>query len=209
MKVKYASHIGGRLEQQDSFCVSCDSGDEGFVIVADGMGGHRDGKVASNLAVTAAKMCLERGDSLHETIEHTNGMIRALQPLPNRDSGMYPGTTINLVTWKRNKLSILTVGDSPIYQQTKKGLFMVNILHNNWAGGISSCLGAGFDRVPETYGCELEMKLDEKLFITTDGCDPWFNDESQCSESVEEIVVWCGIRNKAADNATCVMLSLS
>jgi PPM family protein phosphatase len=51
-----ASDIGGRSEQQDCLeMLSLDSGDTHLVVVADGMGGHRDGALAARTVIEIAR----------------------------------------------------------------------------------------------------------------------------------------------------------
>jgi serine/threonine protein phosphatase PrpC len=51
-----ASDIGGRSEQQDCLeMLSLNSGDTHLVVVADGMGGHRDGALAARTVIETAR----------------------------------------------------------------------------------------------------------------------------------------------------------
>jgi len=57
-----ASDIGGRSEQQDCLeMLSLNSGDTHLVVVADGMGGHRDGALAARTVIETARRRFNTG----------------------------------------------------------------------------------------------------------------------------------------------------
>jgi len=56
------SNIGGRSEQQDCLdLLSLDGGDSHLVVVADGMGGHRDGALAARTVIETARRRFNAG----------------------------------------------------------------------------------------------------------------------------------------------------
>lgn len=55
-KAEY-SHIGGRNINEDSFCCEIGNGQCAYAVVADGLGGHGDGGIASKIAVRYLSQC--------------------------------------------------------------------------------------------------------------------------------------------------------
>lgn len=107
-----------RPVNQDSFLAT-----DGLAIVADGMGGHRGGEVASAIAVTSLRAAFAEStlESLTEGVAHANAEIRAQAVNDPSLHGM--GTTlcaIAIIDHDDNgvageKLAIVNVGDSRGY----------------------------------------------------------------------------------------------
>lgn len=106
----------GRLREvnQDSFLAT-----DGLAVVADGMGGHRGGEVASAIAVTTLRQSFGEAtiDSLTAGVAEANGDIRARSVAEPDLHGM--GTTLCALAIIEDKgvekLAIVNVGDSRAY----------------------------------------------------------------------------------------------
>lgn len=129
IEFSYKTDIGKvRTNNEDNLLVEPKLG---LAIVADGMGGHKSGEIASKLAVQVTK---EKYESLHyaklkpspynkEFSLETNQLLFAAQ-LANKvvyeaaisgseTKGM--GTTLSAILLNKNKISFVHVGDSRIY----------------------------------------------------------------------------------------------
>ncbi len=91
---------------------------QAFVIVADGMGGHRAGEVASQLACKALHIQLQKitwnKAQLIATIEEVNRSVYKTAQSHIEYQGM--GTTIVLACINQDQLIVAHVGDSRCYQ---------------------------------------------------------------------------------------------
>jgi len=87
-------------------------------MVADGMGGHRAGEIASNITVTELRQSLVDNQwdesRLISTIQQINLSIYKQAEENNRYQGM--GTTLVLACIEKNSLLVAHVGDSRCYQ---------------------------------------------------------------------------------------------
>ncbi len=105
------THVGGRSNNEDSF-KACKSSKGLLLVVADGLGGHDSGEVASSLAVDS--LCndfkLETFD-LEEAIRSVNQKIVEKQ----NETGLKMKTTIAVALIKEDKSSFAHIGDSRIY----------------------------------------------------------------------------------------------
>ncbi|HEX6009635.1 MAG TPA: protein phosphatase 2C domain-containing protein, partial [Actinomycetota bacterium] len=82
--------------------------------VADGMGGHRGGEVASNLALqTVEQMFAERQGTLTEQVERANRAVFERSQSDRDVSGM--GTTLTAALIEGGAVRLAHVGDSRAY----------------------------------------------------------------------------------------------
>lgn len=98
-----------RTRNEDNLVV--DEG-TGLYLVADGMGGHAHGDLASQMAVDSIKEAIESGGPLVEAIEWANHRIRG-------ESGGGPaamGTTICAALFRDRHYELAWVGDSRAYR---------------------------------------------------------------------------------------------
>ena len=112
-----------RKNNQDAFAVGEDIG---LVVVADGMGGHRAGEVASRIAVETVHQVLarenwdEEGDEMQTllklgaAVEKANEAIRLKAEYEPDMQGM--GTTIVAVLFRLKRVFVAHVGDSRLYR---------------------------------------------------------------------------------------------
>lgn len=86
----------------------------GLVAVADGMGGHRAGEVASATALEALRAAVHRGHPLREAMEEANEAVFTKSLTDDEVGGM--GTTLTAATLAAgNTLLVGHVGDSRAY----------------------------------------------------------------------------------------------
>ncbi len=133
MKLKWgaSTDVGMvRMQNEDSFMA-----DEGLYVVADGMGGHNAGEVASALAVTTvrsgAKGGLSSGEQLRELVQQANSAIYTASLDDSTQSGM--GTTLTAVAVVPGdvlRVAVANVGDSRTYLWRQGHLRAITIDHS-------------------------------------------------------------------------------
>lgn len=113
ISVSYYSEIGGRAKNEDAVSL-LESGDSVLALVADGLGGHSNGEIASALAVkTINGMIIQKSvsvKSLRDAIEQANELIWH----EHGNSGMK--STIAAVWMEGSCAVAASVGDTRIYQ---------------------------------------------------------------------------------------------
>jgi PPM family protein phosphatase len=110
VSVGAATDIGQVREgNEDSYLIV-----EPLYAVADGMGGHRGGEVASNLALETVQGMFERREgSLAEQVAEANRAVFDRSQSDRRVSGM--GTTLTAARVDGNRVHLVHVGDSRAY----------------------------------------------------------------------------------------------
>jgi serine/threonine protein phosphatase PrpC len=129
MQYTFLKDIGGRAEQQDSVSIFTLE-KQIFMVVADGMGGHKGGAVASStLLKIAENSFLFHNNSINSSpkeffnkiIEETKEALREKSYAQNID----PNTTVIFALIVKNTLYYAYIGDSRLYlfEKKKKLLF--------------------------------------------------------------------------------------
>ena len=113
ISVSYYSEIGGRKRNEDAVSMH-ESNDSIIGIVADGLGGHAGGEIASKIAINAINLEIAHKpiavQSLKKSIEIANKLI--VQDAEN----LSMKTTIAVVWFDEKNALTANVGDTRIYQ---------------------------------------------------------------------------------------------
>ncbi|MCB9791321.1 MAG: Stp1/IreP family PP2C-type Ser/Thr phosphatase [Alphaproteobacteria bacterium] len=132
----YAATDVGKVREQneDSFLVDLDEDGGGVFAVADGMGGHAAGEVASRIAVDTVREILlgsrdpeetvlaepgmqDRSDELRERLRYAmnQSSVRIRREIERRPSYQGMGTTLVVVVVESEQVHLAHVGDSRAY----------------------------------------------------------------------------------------------
>lgn len=105
------THVGlQRTNNEDCFLSSAPLG---LWLVADGMGGHAAGEVASDIAANTTKRFLQKGHSLPDAVQAAH--LAILHAAENGIGGQGMGSTIVALHSKNNYFEVAWVGDSRAY----------------------------------------------------------------------------------------------
>ncbi|HSW30638.1 MAG TPA: protein phosphatase 2C domain-containing protein [Longimicrobiales bacterium] len=118
---------GRRPYQEDSIHVGELTDGRLLVAVADGMGGHAAGEVASALALETLKASLEAGIELGEAFRLANQQVHAKSKEPGKQ-GM--GTTMVAVLVDGDRYQVANVGDSRGYRLSAGGIERITQDHS-------------------------------------------------------------------------------
>ena len=123
-----AQHQGARPYQEDAWALRTLADGALLAVLADGMGGHAGGAVASRLAVGAFLMAMESGGSLREALDAAN---RAIGEGAQRDARLANmGSTLVGAVVTDDEVRWISVGDSPFYLATGAEVERLNADHS-------------------------------------------------------------------------------
>ena len=152
-----SQYDGARDYQEDAYLITHMTDKDGkpsaLVIVADGMGGHAAGNVASNMAVQAFSKHVSSnyptehpGEVLHQAVLKANSSIRETVKETPALAGM--GCTMVAAILEGNNLWWASVGDSHLYLLRNKELSKKNADHS-YGGFLDRMAAAGTPVEPE------------------------------------------------------------
>jgi PPM family protein phosphatase len=229
------THQGRRSTNEDALLVDLD---RGLLVVADGMGGHNAGEVASALAVNVIREVFESSGTpptetlLVRAVQIANERILAAAAEQPAHSGM--GTTVVAVLILDTRAFYTSVGDSRVYlwrsghltQLTRDDSWLAETLEG--AGEYAQDIGAHPMRHVLTKVVGLRPELDatasecplgagDSLLLCSDGVHGAVPHELLASmmssqrgvEDVAQNVVRSAIARGATDNVTAVVARIA
>jgi protein phosphatase len=226
-----ATHPGRRPTNEDSLLVDAK---RGLFIVADGMGGHNAGEVASDLAVkTIGKFLADdhllTPARLDQAIKAANDQILAVAAGQSDYAGM--GTTVVAALLTDDYAIFANVGDSRAYVWGARGLKRLT-RDDSWVSAAmegAADAQAALEHHPmrhvltkvvglrpelQPIVAEFEFEPGDVLLLCTDGVHGSVNDRALgevlgSGKTVEEIaegVVGLAITRGATDNVTAIVV---
>ena len=207
--------------------------DDPLYAVADGMGGHRGGEVASNLALqTVEQLFAEREGTLIEQVERANRAVFERSQSDRDVSGM--GTTLTAALIEGGAVRLAHVGDSRAYLFRGGKLQLLTedhtLVHRMVVEGeiteteaenhphrsvLTRALGVEGDvRVDET---NVEVQVGDRLLLCTDGLTGMLSEDEIVSvlqdvrdpqEAVDRLVREAN-RAGGIDNITAVIIDFT
>lgn len=226
-----AQSVAGRVRGHNEDAVLC-LPELGLWAVADGMGGHECGEVASALALDTLRQCVVAGSGLESSIHAAHQAILAAV---QEEGGRRMGSTVVAVRFVDADYEVAWIGDSRAYRISLDGIERLTRDHS-WvqamidAGELSldearqhprrnivtQCLGQGEQEL-EVGRVQGSLAPGELLLLCSDGLTGELTDEqiqdvcagaATLDELVEELI---GLANRLGgkDNISCIVLGRS
>src|SRR4029077_20289588 len=123
-----SQHQGARPYQEDSWALTPLGDGSLLAVVADGMGGHAGGAVASKLVVDAFVHALEQGGGLADGLQDANAAVGKRAAAKPDLAGM--GATLVAAQVRGDEVRWISVGDSPFFLVSDGKLERLNADHS-------------------------------------------------------------------------------
>jgi serine/threonine protein phosphatase PrpC len=216
----------GRPENEDSLL---DDREDGLYAVADGMGGHRAGEVASAIAIETLKTAYHGGQPLEAAVKSANAAVFAKAADDVSLRGM--GTTLTAVALRDGTALLGHVGDSRAYLMRDGGVTQVTDDHSlveqlvregrlspeeaqnhPQRAIITRALGIDAEVEVDTY--RVDLRPGDRLLICSDGLTGMLSDETIAAtlrrhadpQQAADILVDMANQAGGDDNITVVVL---
>ena len=226
-----AQSVAGQVRTHNEDALACRP-DLGLWALADGMGGHERGEVASALALEELVSAVQQGAELPAAVHAAHLAIAAAAQPAEGEAGM--GSTLVAVRLDGDAFELAWVGDSRAYRIGSEHIEQLSHDHS-WVQAmvdvgrmsaeearehprrnvILQCLGQ-VGQAPEVGLLRVRLAPDELLLLCSDGLTSELDDaaiQRCCAEAatlemmVEQLV---GLANShgGRDNISCIVLGL-
>ena len=233
MKVISKTHIGNvRASNQDSVLNEESSRLYG---VADGMGGHNGGDIASQMAVLMLPRILESmmpsEENLHDGFQQVNALIFEEQKKDAVLSGM--GTTLTVLWEKENSIVLGHIGDSRAYRMRKGKIEQLSTDHSvvgemvregliteeqalqhPYRNVITQAVGTSESLTPDIK--TIEKQKGDKYVLCSDGLYEYVSKEEMCDllmrfspEDAAEQMIEKALEEGGRDNVTVLIAEVA
>jgi protein phosphatase len=189
---------------------------DGWALVADGMGGHAAGEVASQLAVELLRpflSSLKNASDIKLALEATNDAL--FDTMAGNPSLVGMGTTVTGVLFRGDRALVFNVGDSRAYLHQYGVLIQVSV--DDVVGGyqLTQCLG-GFDRQAQInpHVRLLALRPGASLLLCTDGLTDLLTDDQivamldQHVDASTTRLVSAALQAGGHDNVSAVLIEI-
>lgn len=201
-----STHVGRRSNNEDSYCVAPHVG---LYAVADGMGGHEGGEVASRLVIDSLLHFLEKatpvGDPTGAAIELSGALKWATDRVTAQAYGALEemGSTVAALWVQHGRAVVAHVGDSRVYRMRQGKLsqltrdhsmlneleaqgsgLLAELLRDRISHVVTRCISAGCNAEPDVQVVDLEPG---DVFLL-------------CSDGLSDVLTFDELERLLADN---------
>jgi protein phosphatase len=210
MQVAYRTEVGSVRSRNEDALLS--RPERGLFAVADGLGGHPAGDVASMTAISSLDQAGLTADSTEDDLrvaaKAAHEAVRAAAEEPGR-AGM--GTTLVLAAVTDDRARVLHVGDSRAYLLESEGELRALTRDHGMGGFLTQALGLDREIHPDV--ADVECPPGSRLLLCSDGLTNMVEDDRLATllgtgdaEAACDALVDDALANGGIDNVSVVVV---
>lgn len=181
-----STHQGRRDTNEDAVVIAQLPGGGEVMALADGMGGHAAGDLASATALDSLVQELRGGAELSQAVRNANSAVHETAARVSGSRGM--GTTLVAVLRQQGTYQVANVGDSRAYRVDGAGIQQISEDHSfvaeavrlgglspeeaarsPWRNTLTRSLGTGEDVEPDLFGPFAAPGIPHLVLLCSDG----------------------------------------
>lgn len=220
----------GLVRAQNEDAIFADSA-LGLWLVADGLGGHQGGEIASGCAKAVIEANMRAGTSLTYAILQAHDKIRALTQTELGKPEM--GTTVVALASRRSQYQVAWVGDSRAYLYSSSALkplskdhsYVQNLVDSGLISHeerathpkkniISQCLGSAREELIKVDLTEGQWRANERILLCSDGLTDCVSEDVIAShlaritnpEEVVDLLLAAALQAGGRDNISVIVI---
>ena len=234
--IKCKTDKGMKRTNNQDYVVTLRGGNYDLLVVADGMGGHNAGEVASKLAATTIRDFIfenfksyeDKEELIRDAIVKSNGIIYGQQRNNEELKGM--GTTTTCCIIIGNEVVVGHVGDSRAYIINRDGIRKITVDHSFVQeliknGSITEdeafnhpkrnliTRAVGTEAQIEVDTARTKIESDDIIFMCSDGLTSYLNNDEifqivahKKENAIDELVRLANVRG-GSDNISVIIAS--
>ena len=227
----HTGHV--RQHNEDSYCADVDLG---LWVVADGMGGHAGGEIASGIAKDIIETSVGKGEDIEDAVQQSH--LAILQSVEKGIGKQEMGTTVVAAKFNESDYKLAWVGDSRGYlwngelRQISKDQSLVQIMvdmktitreearFHPKKNIITQYVGQP-ERGRLKVDCvEGKLEPEQKMILCSDGLSDEVGDDEMkdilrhgcdnqsSDQEITDTLIEAALRNGGRDNVTVIVVSL-
>ncbi len=228
-KIGHSTHTGIKRDHNEDTYGVCH--EKNMWLVADGMGGHDHGELASAMARDSILHYYAQGNSLKDTIIKANQVI--IDSSYERGGDLPMGTTIVILTEEQNKYNAAWVGDSRIYKFSNNQLTAISTDHSYvqelvdqklitpeqarthpHRNVVTQALGVTDNSEIKVAQSQGEIKAGDKFLLCSDGLTEEVDDHTLAEimgknlhpQEITDQLTVAALKSGGSDNITVIIL---
>ena len=202
------------VRNEDSHCVDMDNA---LFAVADGMGGHRDGHMASSVIIAALEAGFDTDAGFEERVNAASAAIKQandalhLNYLDNPGSDICGSTIVTLVLGEQHGCC-LWAGDSRLYLFRDSQHYLLSDDHASSTGALTRAVGAA--RQLDVDRRVFQIFAGDVFVLCSDGLLKGFNEETLAAilegegAALAERLIAKSVAGGSTDDITVIVVSV-